>query len=1214
MQRQSVFGFCTPRFVLSLLLITMGAFAPTLGGESAANANDSEFPRAVLDGPVLFCKRLNYLGIHIYDTFYKWRPGGGIYIIENPADPPEKHRIRPLIDATTPETLGEGVYTDPDLSYDATKVLFCFKGTENGSTKIYEIGIDGKGLRCLSQTQECCCNEYKGNHGGHHDVTPCYLPDGRILFTSTRFAGLVPCANNGVAIMHVMNADGSDVHPISVNNVNEFDPSVLPDGRILFGRWEYIDKTALTQQSLWSVLPDGTLETAVYANNMVKPEAILDARAVPGEEHLICGSFTPHNSGPRGCIGMLDPRLGKNDPGAIFNFDAPDQPTKDTGFSCEPWPLSRDVVLYSGRPEGAPLNVLMLADRSGKKVVVASDPEFDLHSPIIIAPRPKPPVIGARRKDDSARTGRFFVQDIYRGMPEVERGKIKSIRVIEEMSRISPQPKGSHGLNQTFLVSAALAFSAKHYLGAVPVEPDGSAYFEVPAGKAVYFQALDEEGRLVRSMRTFLQAAPGTTRSCIGCHEPKYSAAVANHTVPSAFTRHPSRLEPESWGTGAIDYPTMIQPIFDKHCVSCHGGEEGFAGGLDLSGGWTRLFNISYENLANRSETQLVASYISAIDCMNGTANYSAQILPAYSHGSGNAPLADVLLSGHEGAFPKLTRTERDLVLAWIDTNGLYYGTWNYSEAGCALDSWTRTRDELQSAMVEAGCAECHGDGPKITRFENDWFNLQRPEMSRILRAPLAEGGGGHGIAWCRKRKVDPAPRLRIMTMGGYVHHVLPLGDFPTREPVVRDDSGEPAVSFKSTDDPAYQKMLSIIRRGRSLALAAPRVDMPGATVIAGESRYILPPEVPSVAPEMAASVNADAVVRLSWNQSAEIIGLTAEIHRADKNGFPPSEKTRLGETRLFEYEDSGATAGTHCYALVLREGDRRSAPRYLRVDVPTPSAPEAASGFSARATVGGVVLGWDVQPRRRYHVYRKTAEDTDFTRLTDEPILGGEYADSTAPMEEPSDYAVAAVSPRGLEGPKTDTRSATPMPVPQDAVLDLSFATKPDAATFVGPAAIRDGCLDLDRGGHLELAPREDFSPLRGLTVECTLRFDEKTQMPVVVSSRGVAAEADGFCNFWAGGGDGMLPESIATEGRSSRGRWVTMTAVYDGKTARLYQDGRQVAACNASAHVPWHGKLLVGQYSGGPGEPYQVKGRVKQLRVFRRALGEEEIASAGR
>ena len=236
----------------------------------------------------------------------------------------------------------------------------------------------------------------------------------------------------------------------------------------------------------------------------------------------------------------------------------------------------------------------------------------------------------------------------------MERGEIKRLRVIEETSRVT----GTHGAeyNQQFLLSAALAFSVKIYLGVVPVEEDGSAYFEVPSGRAIYLQALDAYGRIVQSMRTFVQASPGVVRSCIGCHEHKYTAArnIGNKAV---LQRKPSKLEPESWGSGFVDFPSMVQPVFDKHCVSCHGGEKGFAGGLDLSGGWTEHFNISYQNLVNRRNNQLTATLISGIDCMNGTALWSAQRFGPRAHGSGNAPLAEVLVSGHKGWIENLSRS-----------------------------------------------------------------------------------------------------------------------------------------------------------------------------------------------------------------------------------------------------------------------------------------------------------------------------------------------------------------------------------------------------------------------------------------------------------------------------------------------------------------------------------------------------------------------------
>ena len=166
--------------------------------------------RIQLDSPILFTKRGNYTGIHIYDTCYQWYPGGGIYVLENPADPPEKHRIRAVIDENTKETLGKGMYFDPDLSYDAKKVLFCFKGEPQGSSSVYEIGLDGTGLRRITNPRAdylpCETGEVKSVYHGRHgalgaaqDLTPAYLPDGKIVFTTMRHNGLVPCNNTGVA-------------------------------------------------------------------------------------------------------------------------------------------------------------------------------------------------------------------------------------------------------------------------------------------------------------------------------------------------------------------------------------------------------------------------------------------------------------------------------------------------------------------------------------------------------------------------------------------------------------------------------------------------------------------------------------------------------------------------------------------------------------------------------------------------------------------------------------------------------------------------------------------------------------------------------------------------------------------------------------------------------------------------------------------------------
>lgn len=804
--------------------------AASLGSASAAAISH------LLDAPLLFVKRHSYTGIHIYDTCYKWPPGGGgIYVVENPSAPCTEWRIRTVVDDATPGSPGFGVYSHPELSWDATRLLFCFKGQPDGNTSIYEIGVDGKNLRRVTDPGPSC-SSYKGSQSGQHDTAPAYLPDGRIVFLSTRLSGLVPCNNTGVAVLHVMNADGSDLHPISVNFVNEFDPAVLPDGRILFGRWEYVDKNALTIQSLWTCDPDGTQESALYANNMVFPEALLDARPVPGSP-LIAATLAKHNGPPRGSVAFLDPRMGKNNPAALTNLEHPENPTHDTGESCEPWPLDNNTLLFSGRSQGAKRNAIQLRDRSGSYLTLLDDPAICLHSPMLVKPRPLPPVL-ADKTDRSKSTGRFFVQNIYDGLAGVARGDVKWLRVVEETSRTSESKMGGSPFNQTFLVSAALAFSVKDFLGVVPVDTDGSTYFEAPSGRALYLQALDADMRLVQSMRTFVQAAPGVTRSCVGCHEHKSSTPPFDARAAAVLAGAPKRLQSETWGGGAIDFPRDIQPVLDRHCVACHGGEKGIAAGIDLTGGWTAYFSIAYENLVSRRETQLVAHWIAGIDCMNGTAHWSSQIFPPRSHGSGAAPLAKLLMGGHGGRIADLTRRERDLLMAWMDSNGLYHGTWDQTESGAAIKEWQPARTALTAVMRDAGCVKCHGNEKgELLLFESDWFNLQTPELSRILRAPMAAGGAGLGL--CRDRKVDPARQRVRLLVDGYAHAVKPVEQFTRRMLPPPDASGAPAVTFATAADPNRLRMLEIIRSARAAALTHPRVDLPGAEIIGGSSRKL---------------------------------------------------------------------------------------------------------------------------------------------------------------------------------------------------------------------------------------------------------------------------------------------------------------------------------------------------------------------------------------
>ncbi len=1173
-----------------------------------------------LDAPLLFVKRHSYSGIHIYDTYYKWPPGGGgIYVLENPSEPREQWRIRPVIDPTTPGTLGVGVYCDPELSWDGQRILFTFKGEPTGSTSIYEIGVDGSGLRQLTDPSSTC-DVYCGSLSGQHDITPAYLADGRIAFLSTRPSGLVPCNNTGVAILHVMNADGSDMHAISVNNVNEFDPCPLPDGRILLGRWEYVDKNALTIQSLWTMNPDGTQETAFYANNMVFPEAILDARPVPNSP-LVVGTFAKHNSTPRGSIAMIDSREGKNSVDAIYNFEHPDDPTYDLGDSCEPWPLSEDLVLFSGRPAGSNRNVIELMDRAGHRLTLLSDPEICLHSPMLVKARPKPALI-SDTVDRTARTGRFYLQDIYEGLPGVERGSVRWLRVLEETSRTSGRTEGANPYNQTFLLSSALAFSVKNYLGRVPVEPDGSAYFEVPAGRAIYLQALDSDGRLVQSMRTFVQAAPGTTRSCIGCHEHKFTASRPMDTFSTALHREPSQLEPESWGTGYIDYATRIQPILNRRCVRCHGGEEGIAGGLDLSGGWTEHFNISYENLTNRCRTQLTAYWIAGIDCMNGTALWSSQIFPPRSHGSGAAPLADLLVRGHENQIDDLTRTERDLLMAWIDSNGLYYGTWNRTASGCALPQWNAVQNALVGEMQRAGCLECHGQNGQATYFENDWVNLEHPQWSRILRAPLARESSGLGLSWCRNRQVT-ADRQRLhLLWNGYAHAVQPPSAFAQHELVKPDRSGPPVTSFASTDDPHYQAMLAIIRDARAEALAVPRVDMPGARVLPGACRLLVTPEVPRTPPNLTASIDHEGTVSLQWETAALALGMDYEVHRGSSSDFPLEPGTLLVRTPLGFHVDWDTPAGTLWYAVRAVSGDSIGDAAYVSVAVPSPAPPSAPVDLSVLSQIGAVQLKWHAPDGSisGYHVYRADSDSAAFTRLTSEPCRRTSFTDFHVATGNRYRYEVRTVSRRDLESEPTPPVAATPevirepvfvAPLSQDLRAHSNSGESSDGQAH-GQLTYAGGALDVGGDGHVTYAHDSRFDLVQPLTISCAIKFRDAGTMPVVLGC-GAWNQAGWFLQSLGGRWRWYVAGNNCDGGQAVVGQWQHIVATFDGQQARLYQNGKLVAQQTGQCNVsPWPGELYIGQYSGQPAPPYQVQGLIKDVKIFHRPLSDDEIRQA--
>ncbi len=565
---------------------------------------------------ILFVKRAPGMFPHMSDQHYGWwsRPGGGIYLLEGFKS--GQPRVRCLTSDLPP-----GSFIGPDISYDGKKVLFAYcryyphvadmekvdkkKLPEDCFYNIYEMNVDGSGRRRLT-------------HGRYDDFDPRYLPNGGIAFLSTR-KGLalqctkafsdstreadlpdsyVRCGGDSVRpvpvfTLHGMDADGRNIYPLSAFENFEWTPSVARDGRILYTRWDYIDRFNGHFFSLWSANQDGTNPQLVYGNYTVKPQVKFEARSVPGSSKLVITAGA-HHSITGGSLCLLDRANGTESDAPLTRL-TPEVVFPETGgwpehYYANPWPLSEEYFLvgWADRKlppharvtdERNPVNAmgLYLLDAFGNEELLYRDPEISCMYPIPVAPRARPAAQATIAQWDGAQEGRLLVQDVYRGLDGLARGTIKQLRIIGVPPKVQP-----------YMNSPVLGVSAedpgKFVLGTVPVEADGSAHFRAPSGVPLFFQALDEKGLAVQTMRSLTYVMPNQTLSCVGCHEHRDAAPAVGKPVLASL-REPSKLTPGPAGSWPLRFDQLVQPVLDRHCVECHrpGSSETEAAKLDLT-------------------------------------------------------------------------------------------------------------------------------------------------------------------------------------------------------------------------------------------------------------------------------------------------------------------------------------------------------------------------------------------------------------------------------------------------------------------------------------------------------------------------------------------------------------------------------------------------------------------------------------------------------
>ena len=606
-----------------------------------------------------------------------------------------------------------GGVRDPQVHYDGDKILFSYRKGGTPTYHLYEINIDGTGLRQLTD-------------GPDDDIEPTYLPDGNIMFCSSRCRRFVNCWFSRVATLYWCDGNGDNIRMVSSNNDHDNTPWVMPDGRVLYMRWEYVDRSQVHFHHLWTVNPDGTGQMT-YFGNEIGGVAMLDAKPVPGTDKVVV-SYSPGHGRPEhmGYVTIVDPTAGPDVMAATRRI------SKGAPNYRDPYAISEDCFLVANR-EG-----VLVMDGQGNTELVYSLPDSDspmeCHEPRPLLPRSPERAIPPR-VDLANPTGQLVLADIYEGrnMEGVKPGEIKKLLVLEQL----PEPVHFSGGMEPITIGGT--FTLARILGTVPVEPDGSAHIELPALRSLFFVALDENDLSVKRMQSFVTLQPGERTGCVGCHEQRSSAGVFRPGL-MALKRRASRIRPINDVPDVFDFPRDIQPILDEHCVECHSPDR-YEGRVDLTGDHTPRYSSSYWSM--------VKHHLVADGRNQPYGNRAPRTI-----GSSASRLMKLIDGSHHGA--KLSDHERKMIRLWIETSATYPGT--YAALGCGMYSVY-----LPMASLKKRCGECHMRPAKDSRGRSYTAvrfgattqvyavcNLSRPEKSILLRAPLSKEAGGLGL--CRRQ------------------------------------------------------------------------------------------------------------------------------------------------------------------------------------------------------------------------------------------------------------------------------------------------------------------------------------------------------------------------------------------------------------------------------------------------------------------------------
>jgi formylglycine-generating enzyme required for sulfatase activity len=653
---------------------------------------------------------------------------------------------------------------DVDLNYDADKLLFSSIGTHN-HWQVFEIRMDGTGLRQVTPGDEPDIDCYDA----------VYLPDNRIIFDSTSTFEGVPCVGGSdyVANLHLMNPDGTNIRRLCFDQDNDWYPVVMPSGRVMYLRWEYTDSAHYFARVLMSMNPDGTSQASVYHNNSYWPNGLWYARPLPGSPTKFVAIISGHHGVPRmGEMVLFDVAKGRQeDTGALQRIPGYGKPVKgiikDTLVDASwpkflhPYPLNEKYFLVSCKPTQSSAWGIYLVDVFDNMLLLKEEPGYALFEPLPLRKTERPPVIQDKvRLSETNAT--VYVHDVYTGagLRGVPRGTVKQLRVYQY--EYSYRNQGGH-----YFVGMEGGWDLRRMIGTVPVEEDGSAMFRIPANTPVTLQPLDEEGKALQQMRSWLVGMPGEYVSCAGCHESQNATAAP--TLGLAARKPP--VDPTPWRgpKRGFSFVREVQPVLDQYCAGCHNGQPGRPDFSD-----TKIIHPSGGIIPLPKSYLELHPYVRR----NGPEGDYHVLTPLEFHAN-TSLLIQMLRKGHQNV--KLDAEAWDRLITWIDINVPAHGT--YHEAAPIPHNFEKRRYDSKKKY-----ANVDEDIEAIPNLHRKPVAFVKPEPLPPRPAPVTLPGWPIEAEKAKQLQRDLGATEMTVDLGGGLS--LPLKKMPAGDFVMGDVEG----------------------------------------------------------------------------------------------------------------------------------------------------------------------------------------------------------------------------------------------------------------------------------------------------------------------------------------------------------------------------------------------------------------------------------------